>query len=58
MARGTISLEVDAEAAKAFAAASEQDRRKLQLLLSLWLVELVENLARPFNDIEEDNSIS
>ena len=33
----TISLEVDADAARAFAAASEEDRRKLQLLLGLRL---------------------
>ena len=44
MATATISLEVDADTARAFSAASEDERHKLQLLLGLRLRELT---ARP-----------
>ena len=50
----TISLEVDADAARAFAAASEEDRRKLQLLLGLRLRELTARPPRPLNEIMDD----
>ena len=36
----TITLQIDADLAQAFQAASAQDQSKLQLLLSLWLREL------------------
>jgi hypothetical protein len=36
----TITLQVDADLAQAYQAASAQDRSKLQFLLSLWLREL------------------
>jgi hypothetical protein len=41
MARATIELEVDADTARAFAAASEEDRRRLEILLILRLRELL-----------------
>jgi len=36
----TITLQVDGDLAKAYQAASAQDRSKLELLLNLWLREL------------------
>jgi hypothetical protein len=51
MATATISLEVDADAARAFATASAEDRRKLQLLLSLRLCELTAHPARPLKEV-------
>jgi len=40
MATATITIQVDAEAAKAFAEASPEEQRKIQLLLSLRLQDL------------------
>jgi hypothetical protein len=40
MATANITIQVDSDAAKAFAAASAEEQRKLQLLLSLRLLEL------------------
>lgn len=50
----TISIEVDPGTAKAFSAASEQDRRKLQLLLALRLRELTTAPKRPLSAIMDD----
>lgn len=54
MATATISLEVDAAAARAFATASPEDRRKLQLLLSLRLRELTARPARPLKEVMDE----
>jgi len=54
MAIATISLEVDADTARAFSAASAEDRRKLQLLLSLRLRELTAHPVRPLKDVMDD----
>ncbi len=54
MATATISLEVDADSARAFAAASNEDRRKLQLLLGLRLRELTAHPARPLEEIMDE----
>ena len=51
MAMTTISIEVDADAARAFAEASAEDRRNLQLLLGLRLRELTVGPARSLKDI-------
>ena len=51
MATTTISVEVDADSARAFSAASAEDRRKLQLLLSLRLRELT---ARPLREVMDE----
>ena len=40
MGTTTITIQVETEAAKAFAAASPEDQRKMQLLLSLRLQDL------------------
>jgi hypothetical protein len=50
----TISLEVDADSARAFSAASAENRRKLQLLLSLRLRELTARPSRPLKEVMDD----
>jgi len=50
----TISLEVDADAARAFSAASAEERRKLQLLLSLRLRELTSQPVRPLKQVMDE----
>jgi hypothetical protein len=54
MATATISLEVDPDTARAFAAATPEERRKLQLLLSLRLRELTAHPARPLKEVMDD----
>ena len=54
MGISTISLEVDADAAKAYAAASSEDRRKLQWLLNLRLRELTTGRSRPLSVIMDE----
>jgi hypothetical protein len=54
MAITTISLEVDADSARAFSTASVADRRKLQLLLSLRLRELTARPARPLKEVMDE----
>jgi hypothetical protein len=50
----TISIEVDAEAARAFSSASADVRRKLELLLSLRLRELTSEPTRSLREIMND----
>ena len=54
MTTTNISLEVDPESARVFASASAEDRRKLQLLLSLRLRELTARPARPLNEVMDE----
>jgi hypothetical protein len=54
MTTATIAIEVNAEVARAFAEASAEKRRKLQLLLSLRLRELTAAPARPLKEIMDD----
>jgi hypothetical protein len=54
MTTATISLEVDAESARAFSEASAEDQRKLQLLLGLRLRELTSRPARPLKEIMDE----
>lgn len=54
MTTATISVEVDADTARAFSAASAEDRRKLQLLLRLCLRELTAHPARPLKEVMDD----
>lgn len=51
MATTTINLEVDADVARAYTAASEEERRRLQLLLSLRLRELTSRSSRPLKEV-------
>ena len=50
----TILLEVEEETAQAFTEASEAERRKYRLLLSLRLRELTSKSARPLQQVIED----
>lgn len=45
-----ITISVDADAASAYRAASEEDRRKLDLVLSLRLTEAAKS-SRPLKDV-------
>ena len=54
MSTETISIEVDSEAAKAFAQASAEQRRKLELLLALRLRELTSGPIRPLREIMDE----
>ncbi len=54
MATTTISLEVDADSARAFSAATAEDQRKLQLLLRLRLRELTARPARPLKEVMDE----
>ena len=54
METSTISIEVDANAARAFREASAEEQRKLQLLLSLRLRELTAGPPRPLKEIMDE----
>lgn len=54
MTTETISIEVDAQAARAFSDASPDERRKLELLLSLRLSDLTSRPARPLTEIMDE----
>ena len=54
MTTATISIPVDPEAARAFTEASPEEQRKLALLLSLRLHELVVGPERPLKQIMDE----
>jgi hypothetical protein len=54
MPTAVIPIEVDAESARAFAEATDEQRRKLQLLLSLRLRELTAGPTRSLGEIMDD----
>jgi hypothetical protein len=54
MGTDTISIEVDADAARAFREAPAEEQRKLQLLLSLRLRELTSGPVRPLKEIMDE----
>ena len=51
MATATISIHVEEEAAKAFAAASTEEQHKIELLLSLRLQDLTISSRRPLKAV-------
>jgi hypothetical protein len=51
MSTATISIEVDEDSAKAYSQASDEHRRKLQLLLNLRLRELTTGSVRPLREV-------
>ena len=56
MSNETISIRVDADAAKAFKSLSEEDRRKLEAILSIRLSEItqrVESLEAVMQEISD-----
>jgi len=54
MATATISIEVDAETARAFSAAPAEEQRKLEILLGLRLRELTAGPARSLKEIMDE----
>jgi predicted HTH domain antitoxin len=54
MGTATISIEVGAEAARAFGEASAEEQRKLELLLSLRLRELTTGPARSLKEVMDE----
>jgi hypothetical protein len=56
MVTQSITIDVDPETARAYAGKSEQDRRKLQLLLRLRLHELLTSPARPLGEVMDELS--
>jgi hypothetical protein len=54
MATATISIQVDEEAAKAFAAASTEEQRKIELLLSLRLQDLTISSQRSIKAVMDE----
>lgn len=54
MSISTITLEVDSDTAQAYSAATEEQRRKLQLLLNLRLRELTVAPARSLQEIMDE----
>ena len=56
MATTSITIEVDAATAKAYAAASPEMQRKIQLSLSLHLRQIIDLPVRPFREVANDIS--
>ena len=54
MGTAPISIEVDPEAARAFTEAPAEERRKIELLLSLRLRELTAGPTRPLKQIMDE----
>ena len=54
MSTATISINVDEDTARAFAGASDQQRRKWELLLSLQLQDLIESPPRPLKELMDE----
>ncbi len=56
MATVPITIEVDEQTAKAYSAGSELERRRIQLLLNLYLKKLIGAPVRPLEEVIEDIS--
>jgi hypothetical protein len=54
MASASISIQVDAEAAKAFSQASEPEKRKLEMLLNMRLRELTLEPKRGLQEVMDE----
>jgi hypothetical protein len=54
VAMSTISIEVDPDSARAYAAASAETKRKLQLLLNFRLRELISGSPRPLAEVMDE----
>lgn len=54
MATATISIQVDEEVAKAFAAAPAEEQRKIELLLRLRLQDLLLRPQRPLKVVMDE----
>jgi hypothetical protein len=56
MPTNTISVPVDVETAKAYAAVSPQEQKKIQLLLGLRLRDLARKQAKPLAELMDEIS--
>ena len=56
MARDTITIQVDPEAAKAFKAAPADHKKKIQAVLSIWLKDLATAETATLKEIMKDVS--
>ena len=56
MATVPITIEVDAEAAKVYAAASPEEQQKMQILLSLRLSDLTLRHRRTYQEVAKEIS--
>ena len=54
MATVPITIEVDEEVARLYAEASAQDRKKIQLLLNLRLMDFLNRPPRPLREIMDE----
>jgi hypothetical protein len=55
MGIGTINIPLDAETAQIYSGASEEQRRKMRLLVSLWLRDFMVS-PRPLDEIMDEAS--
>jgi hypothetical protein len=56
MDNATISIEVDADTARAYRSASVEEQRKLQLLLRLWMKDLSKTPALSLRGVMNEMS--
>jgi hypothetical protein len=56
MSTEAITLEIDAEAARAFKAASAEEREKLQVLLGIWMKEYARADAASLKEVMDEAS--
>lgn len=54
MSTQTLTIEVDDEAARLFRAASEQEQKKMEALISLWLKDFAASRTRPLTEVVRD----
>jgi hypothetical protein len=54
MAQANLTIQVDAVVAKAFANATPEERRKMELLLSLRLQDLLSSRTRPLEPLMDE----
>jgi hypothetical protein len=54
MSTEIITLQIDPEAAKAFNAASAEEREKLQVLLGIWLHELGRTESKSLSEVMDE----
>jgi len=54
MAKGTITIPLDPQTARAYESAAPERKRKMQALLSLWLRELAAGEYPPLQQVLDD----
>lgn len=56
MATVPITIQVDAQAARAYSEASPEDRMRIEMLFSLQLQDFITNPARPLGEVIDEIS--